>query len=120
VPKRDNDPLVPELVGAALDLLPGGGLLGVFGERGMRLVLEEWLRNRSLALRLAKEHAGLSREDLDELIAKNPKVVPLLVRTLHAAGMTGQDAALKLLAGFLGDALADVTRISEVFSPGRS
>ena len=112
--KPHDDGLAPALVAGALDLLPGGGLLGVFGERGARLVLEEWQRNRSLALRLASERAGLSREDLEELVAENPRVVPLLIRTLHAAGMTGQDKTLRLLAGFLGDALADVSKICDV------
>lgn len=112
--KPSNDALVPALVAGALDLLPGGGILGVFGERGTRLVLEEWHRNRALTLRLASERADLSREDLEDLIAENPRVVPLLIRTFHAAGMTGQDKTLRLLSGFLGDALADVSKISDV------
>jgi hypothetical protein len=114
VTKPNDDNLIPMLAAGALDLLPGGGLLGVFGERGTRLVLQEWQRNRSLALSLASERAGLSREDLEELVAENPRVIPLLIRTLHAAGMTGQDEAIGLLAGFLGDALADVSKISDV------
>jgi hypothetical protein len=111
-PKGDG--LIPALVAGTLDLLPGGGIFGVFGERATKLALEEWQRNRSLTLRMASERAGLSREDLEELVEENPRVVPLLIRTLHAAGMTGQDKTLRLLAGFLGDALADVSKISDV------
>ena len=88
--------------------------MSVFGERGARLVVEEWRRNRSLTLGLAIKQARLSREDLEDLITENPQVVPLIVRTLYAAGMTGQDKTLRMLAGFLGHALADVASINDV------
>lgn len=111
--QSDGD-LIPALVAGGLDLLPGGGLLGVLGERGAKRVIEEWQRNRSWALKQAVARAGLSREDLQQLLDESPQVIPLLIRTLHAAGMTGQDKTLKLLAGFLGDALADVSKVGAV------
>lgn len=111
--QTDKD-LIPALVAGGLDLLPAGGLLGVLGERGARRVIEEWQRNRSWALQRAAERAGLSREDLQQVLGEHPEVIPLLIRTLHAAGMTGQDKTLRLLAGFLGDALADVSKVGDV------
>lgn len=111
---RIDKDLIPALVAGGLDLLPAGGLLGVLGERGARRVIEEWQRNRSWALQRAAERAGLSREDLQQVLEEHPEVIPLLIRTLHAAGMTGQDQTLRLLAAFLGDALADVSRVGEV------
>ncbi len=63
---------------------------------------------------MACQKAALSREDLEERLAEEPRLIPLTIRTLHAAGMTGQDETLRLLAGFLGDALADVATVSDV------
>ena len=110
----ERDDLLPELAAGLLDELPGGGVLRVLGARISRAVLEEWRRNCSLTLRIATEHAGMSREDVAEALEREPKLAPLFVRVLYASGMNGHDKTLKLLAGFLGEALADVTRIDDV------
>ena len=109
-----DDDLLPELAGAALDSLPAGALLGVIGDRAVRVVRDEWRRNQSRAIRIATRHAGIGREDLAELLEREPKLVPLFVRVLYAAGMNGHDKTLKLLGGFLGHALADVSEIDDV------
>lgn len=97
-----------------MDSLPGGAFLGVLVERGARALQVEWRRNLSTAIRVATDQAGLSREDLGELIEHEPRLIPLFIRVLYAAGMNGQDKTLKLLGGFLGQALADTTQIDDV------
>lgn len=110
----DDDSLMPELVGGAVGLLPGGGLVGALRERATRAVMSEWRRNNSKVLALATAQAGMSREDLAEVLEREPSVVPLLVRTLYAAGMSGQDKTLRVLAGFLGAAFADLSKVDDV------
>ena len=105
-----EDDLLPELASAAVDSLPGGAFLGVLLDRATRAVQAEWRRNLSTAIKIATHQAGLSREDLDELIEREPR----LVRVLYAAGKNGHDKTLKLLGGFLGQALADTSRIDDV------
>ncbi len=106
--------LVPELAAAAVDSLPGGAILGVLVDRAARAVQSEWRRNQSTAIRVATARAGLSREDLAELLEREPRLSPLLIRVLFAAGTNGHDKTLKLLGGFLGEALTDTTRIDDV------
>lgn len=112
VPSDKN--LVPELAAAAVDSLPGGAILGVLVDRAARAVQSEWRRNQSTAIRVATARAGLSREDLAELLEREPRLSPLLIRVLFAAGTNGHDKTLKLLGGFLGEALTDTTRIDDV------
>lgn len=109
-----DDELLPDLASAAVESLPGGAFIGVLVERGARALQVEWRRNLSTAIRVATDQAGLSREDLSELIEREPRLVPLFVRVLYAAGMNGHDKTLKLLGGFLGQALADTTQIDDV------
>ena len=109
-----DDDLLPELAGAAVDSLPGGALLGVLLDRATRAVQSEWRRNLSVSIRIATTHAGMDRADLDELLEREPRLVPLFVRVLYAAGMNGCDKTLKLLGGFLGEALADTSQIDDV------
>lgn len=108
-----DDHLFPQLVGGTIGLLPGGSLLAVAGERAARAVSAELRRNQSRTLHLAIQRAGMSREDLAEALETQPSLVPLLIRVLHAAGMNGHDKTLRLLAGFLGDALGDVSRVDD-------
>lgn len=109
-----DDDLLPELASAAVESLPGGAFLGILLDRATRAVQAEWRRNLSKAIRIATEEAGVSREDLDELIEREPQLAPLFVRVLYAAGMNGHDKTLKLLGGFLGQALADTSRVNDV------
>jgi hypothetical protein len=62
---------------------------------------------------------GLSREDLEDLLAEHPETVPLLVQVLYAAGMNGHDETLRAMGASLGlaahaaehgqfDALSDI------------
>lgn len=52
-------------------------------------------------------------EDLKEVLDGNPRLMPLIVRLQYAAGMNGYDKTLMMLAGFLGDALSDSSKIDE-------
>lgn len=56
--------------------------MGVGLRRLTRAVIAEHKRNRSRALRAAELMSGLSREELAETIAENPRLVPLLTRVL--------------------------------------
>jgi hypothetical protein len=76
-------------------------------------VVAEQRRNRSRALRAAELMSGLSREDLAERIADNPRLVPLLTRVLYVSAMTGQDEVLAGLGAALGAAASDEDKIDE-------
>jgi hypothetical protein len=106
---HDAEDLVEGLAG----LFPGGSLVGVGLRRLTRAVVAEQKRNRSRALRAAEAMSGLSREDLAETIADNPRLVPLLTRVLHVSAMTGQDEVLTALGAALGAAAADEQKIDE-------
>lgn len=84
------------------------------GRRFARVLQREWSRNRSRVLELACHQAGLSREDLAERLERHPELVPLVTRVLHEAGMTGADRPLRVLAGYLGDALAEPSHAEDV------
>jgi hypothetical protein len=55
----------------------------------------------------------MSREELAEAIADDPRLIPLVTRLLYAAGMTGQDETLKLLGTAFGDAVRQRDHIDE-------
>jgi hypothetical protein len=82
--------------------VPGGGPLFQLMARKLR---EEWQRNASTALKRAEEITGLTREELADEIARDPRLVPLAARLLHAAGMNGHDRTLKAMGAALGDAV---------------
>lgn len=90
--------------------------MGVGLRRLTRAVVAEQKRNRSRALRAAELMSGLSREDLAETIADNPRLVPLLTRVLYVSAMTGQDEVLAALGAALGAAASDEQRIDEAES----
>lgn len=90
-----------------------GPIAAPAGRRFAQALHSEWSRNRSDVLQLACRQAGLSREDLAERLEQYPDLVPLVTRVLHQAGMTGADRPLRVLAGYLGDALADPTHADD-------
>lgn len=108
---RDEEDFAADAVGSAADLvLPGSGF--VMG-RLSRAVATEWRQNASKALRAAERVSGLSREDLEERIAGDPALVPLLTRLLYTAGMTGQEQTLRAMGAALGDAVRDPARVGD-------
>src|SRR4051794_38625774 len=56
----------------------------------------------------------MTREDITECLAKDPALVPIVVRVLHAAGMSGHDEILDALGAGLGEALLHPENASEV------
>ena len=105
-----NDELVAGFVGQ-IPLV--GNVLSVFAKRGTKEIRQEWARNSSKALRAAERMSGLSREDLTDRICENPRLIPLVVRVLYTAGMTGQDTILRALGTALGDAVRDPEKVDE-------
>jgi hypothetical protein len=91
-------------------LVPFGGVVAKWVGPNVRA---EWRRLRSTALRAAEEASGLSREDLAEQIAQDPRLVPLLTRLLYAAGQNGHDPTLRAMGAALGDAVRDRDRVDE-------
>lgn len=81
------------------------GAVQPLAERLLAAVGAEWSRARSRALHAAERESGMTREELQERIASNPRLVPLLVRLMHTAGMNGQDEMLDLLGGAFGRAV---------------
>ncbi len=115
-PPARRDPNLPdELINGAVSAIPipGLSLVGPLAGRLARAVRAEWARNLSVALYAAEETAGLSREQLTELLAENPRLVLLFVRVIHAAGMNGHDEALKGMGAALGDAARAPSRANE-------
>jgi hypothetical protein len=109
-----EDRLTDDLSAGAVELIPGlGTLLAPFVKRLSRSIREEWSRNNSKALRAAERASGMSREELADRISENPRLIPLAVRVLYTAGMTGQDAILRALGTALGDAVRTPENIDE-------
>lgn len=108
-------PLPLEMVAAAIGGVPIiGGALAPAAERGLEQLLAERRRNSSRLLELACQRAGMSREDLADLICESPETLGLTTRILYTAGMTGSDEIIQILAGFLGEALADPVKTDDV------
>lgn len=102
------------MAGSALGLVPViGPLLIPFGRLASKNVREEWGRNHSKALRAAELISGMSREELTDNISEDPSLIPLAIRVLYAAGMTGQDVILRALGTALGEAVVDREKIDE-------
>jgi hypothetical protein len=92
---EDRD-LASDLVAEAADMVvPVVG--GVAASRILAAVRAEWRRSMSQALKAAEQAMGLSREDLAELLERDPRTVPLYVKVLLAAGMNGHDATLRAM-----------------------
>ena len=99
----DDGHLVDDVVGDAAALVfPGAG--PVMG-RAFAALRHEWQRNTSRALKAAVVISGLSREDLEELLEKDPALTPLYLRVLWAAGMNGHDETLRAMGATLGEAV---------------
>jgi hypothetical protein len=119
-PKHDPDQTQPddflgELVGSWASAVPvAGPLMAPFAKRAARAAAVELHRARAVTMRAALKSAGMSREALEESIADNPRLVPLLTRVLHEAAMTGQDSILVALGAGFGAAAKDPERIDEV------
>jgi hypothetical protein len=109
-----SDEFKDELVASFVGEIPFvGNVLSVFAKRGSKAIRQEWARNSSEALRAAERMSGLSREDLTDRICESPRLIPLVVRVLYTAGMTGQDTILRALGTTLGDAIRDPEKVDE-------
>jgi hypothetical protein len=91
-----------------------GPIAGVAVRRLAEASITEIARLQSRSLRAAALVAGVSREELWERINNDPRLVPLVVRVLHEAGMTGQDEVLDALGAALGAAVIQPERSDEV------
>ena len=86
---RIDEPLSDELVEGAVGMVPVfGPLMAPLASRVTRSFRDEYRRNTSTALSAAERRAGMSREELAEAIADDPRLIPLVTRLLYAAGMT--------------------------------
>ncbi|GAA0631917.1 hypothetical protein GCM10009547_39700 [Sporichthya brevicatena] len=56
----------------------------------------------------------MSREDIEANLDQNPQLLTLTNRVLWAAGHSGQDRVLRILAGFLADAIRQPSLADEV------
>ena len=112
---RDGDDFTPELVAGLVGMVPVvGSLAQPLARHLASKMMEERERNASTVLELACRRSGYSREDLGELLEREPTLVTLVNRVLHQAAMNGQTSVLKVLAGFLGDAMSDTAKIDDV------
>ncbi|RNM12226.1 hypothetical protein [Nocardioides pocheonensis] len=110
-PRQETD-WVDEFVGALAGMLTAGVATDPMARLSAK-ARAELARTRSIALRAAEDLAGMTREDLGERIAANPKLVPIAARVLWQAGMTGQDEVLEALGAVLGNAAAHPDRADE-------
>jgi hypothetical protein len=111
---HDDDSPVDEIVAAFVEAIPvAGPLLAPAARRASLAVRKEYRRNVSTALKAAEHISGMTREELADVIAQDPELVPLLTRLLYVAGMSGSDQVLSLLGAALGDAALHRDRIDE-------
>jgi DNA-binding MarR family transcriptional regulator len=109
-----DDQLTDDLAGGLAGLIPViGSLAAPFAARLSKKIRAEWVRNNSKALQAAERLSGLSREELADRISDEPRLIPLTIRVLYAAGMTGQDNILAALGVALGHAVQDPEKIDE-------
>jgi hypothetical protein len=109
-----EDSLSDDLAAGAVETIPVlGPILAPFAKRLSGKIREEWDRNTSEALRAAERASGMSRERLADRMSEDPRLIPLVVRVLYVAGMTGQDAILRALGTALGDAVRIPENIDE-------
>jgi hypothetical protein len=102
-----DDNLADSLAGDGLGaLLPFGNTIG---ERVFGAVRREYARNTSRALKAATASSGLSREDFEEWLEREPRAIPLFMKVLWAAGMNGHDATLRAMGAVLGHAAKATT-----------
>lgn len=112
---EDRGEFAPELAAGLVGMVPVvGSLAQPLVKHLTSRMMEERERNASLVLRLACQRSGHSREDLAEALERDPRLVSLVNRVLFEAGMNGQTSVLQVLAGFLGDALNDTSKIDDV------
>lgn len=105
---------MPELTAGLVGMVPVLGALAQPLARHLAgKMMEERERSASSVLHLACTRAGMSREDLAALLEREPSLVTLVNRILYAAGMNGQTSVLLILAGYLGDALDDTSRVDD-------
>ena len=106
---KDQESLSRDLASGVLGLLPFGSVFELVSSRLITAVQAEHQRNTSKAMAATERASGLSRWDLQERIADNPNLVPLLTHVLFTAGMTGFDDVLESMGQVLGDAVRDPT-----------
>jgi hypothetical protein len=70
-------------------------------------------RHGSTALRAAEATSGLSREDLAERIAEDPRLLPLVTRLLYVAGMNGHDGTLGAMGAVFGETVRNPNTVDE-------
>lgn len=91
--------------------LPTHGVIAsagaVLGTRALEALAAERSRRVSKALRVAEDISGLSREELDDLIADDPTSVSLVLQLLQAAGNAGDESVLKLIGYVVGVGIKD-------------
>jgi hypothetical protein len=110
----EETPLAEEVTAGVVGMMPIlGPVVAPFAKRLHVKIREEWERNSSKALESAEQISGYSREELQDQIAEDPRLLPLLTRVLYAAGTTGQDKVLRALGAALGDAVRNRQNIDE-------
>ncbi len=87
--------------------------LGAGSQWVAKKLREEWERNGSTALLAAEYTSGRTREELAAEITEDPRLVPLVTRLLHAAGMNGHDSTLRAMGAAFGDAVRERDSIDE-------
>jgi hypothetical protein len=107
-------PLSRDVAVGAVGAIPIlGSILEPLVGRAVDAVRAGHAKNASIALRAAERVSGLTREDLQDKIADNPRLVPLLTRVLFSAGMTGYDEVLDAIGAALGEAVRDPSKVDE-------
>lgn len=112
--RRDGDVFdetVAAVVGVALPVV--GPLIAPAVERMSKAVRREHARRASRALAAAEHVAGMTREELADAIADDPRLIPLTTRVLFAAGMSDAEEMLTAMGAALGDAVRDRSYIDE-------
>jgi hypothetical protein len=110
--ERRDDRLPEELTAAAAEMIPViGPIAGLLTKRSVAKIREEHARRVSIALQAAERLSGMTRQELGDAIADDPRLVPLVTRVLYAAGMNGHNRTLAAMGAALGDVVRERERL---------
>jgi hypothetical protein len=105
------DPLARELAIGAVGATPViGPLLEPLAKKTIAAWAEQQRLKASKALSAAERVTGLSRDELEDRISQEPRLLSLTARLLFSAGMNDYEPIIESMGRIVGEAIADVEK----------